>query len=208
MNASKTALGHAAIHELQRFTAQQRRRKIRKHPRNARAIDARHKIHVRPNKVKRSHHRPLQILESRDVAFREEFRRRIAPAARRYRSIRHRRFVFDKQTGVRSRPSINFRRRKVNQPGARLRTSFRQRCRMVVIATNDFGGFGHVAARRANRREIHHNRIFCNTFNDTLVGKVSHHELATFIVKPVLDSIKIQIDTKHPPLGASQNGVK
>ena len=92
----------------------------------------------------------------------------------------------------------------MNQPRARLCASICQRGRVVVIAADDFGGFGHVTTRRANRRKIHHNRIFCNTFNDTLVGKVSHHELATFVIKPVLNPVKIQIDTEHAPLGTRQ----
>ena len=96
----------------------------------------------------------------------------------------------------------------MNQPGARLCASISQSCRMVVIAADNFRSLRHVAARRANCRQIHDNRVFSNTFNDALIGEVCDHELATFVIQSVLDSIKIQINAKNAPLSARQNGVK
>ena len=67
-DARETALCNTAIHKLQRLPPHKRRREIRKHTRNARAIDARHKIHERSDKVEGSNHGPLQILETRNIA--------------------------------------------------------------------------------------------------------------------------------------------
>ena len=96
----------------------------------------------------------------------------------------------------------------MNQPRTRLGASICQRRRMVVIAADNFGSFRHVSARRANRSQVHHNWILCNSFNDTLVGQVSHHEFATLVTKPMLDPIKIQINAKNAPLRARQNSIE
>ena len=96
----------------------------------------------------------------------------------------------------------------MNQPATAFGTGICKGPRMIVIATNDFGRFSHVAPGRTNRRQVNHYRVLRNTSNHLGVCKVCAQELKTRIRQMLLNAVGIKIYTKHPPRCAFKNSAQ